>query len=167
MTSDPNALSERVTSSIQQLSLVATDLNKASDELGKAVFSIDIVLQGLNLGVPTWVTIQGCHDHEDLNYWSHDLGYSKVGSRWGISLRVREGNDHWPDQESCDVWLFNDSPRWLRIEGVAKIPELLESLIKDTEETTKKIKSKTTEANQFATAIVQAAKKSNPIRGGK
>ena len=57
---------------------------------------------------------------------------------------------------------FGDAPRWLRILGVGKIPDLLEALIKSTEETTKKIKTKTAEANQLATAIAQAAGKKPP-----
>jgi hypothetical protein len=167
MTSSSNSLSERVKSSIQQLSLVATDLNKASDELGLAVSAIDLVLQSLNLGIPAWVRIRGDHDPESLDYWSRDLGYSKVGNKWGISLRIRDGNENWPDQESCDFWLFNDAPRWLRIEGVGVIPELLEALIQDTEETTKKIKRKTSEANEFAIAIVQASRQSKHGNGAE
>ena len=157
MPSDSSPLAERVTNSIQQLSLVATDLNKASDELGQAITAIDTVLQSLSIGVPTWTTIDSGEDvPEGSTYWSRDLGYAKVGKKWGISLRDVSGNYNWPDEENCDLWPFNDAPRWLRIQGVSKIPDLIEALIKNTEETTKKIRGKTTEANQLGYGLAQA-----------
>jgi hypothetical protein len=160
MTSSNDSLNERVAKSIQQLSLVATELNSASDQLAKAVFAIDTVLQSLNIGVPTWVTIRaGGHEVGDAGYWSRELGYAKVGNRWGISLCLASGDETDPEAESRDEWAFNDAPRWLRIEGVAKIPELLEALIKSARETTEKIKVKTAEASHLASAIAQAAGK--------
>ncbi len=163
MPSNSNSLSERVTNSVEQLSLVAADLNKASDELGRAISAIDAVLQSLNLGVPTWIQIHGNED-QYLDYWSREVGYAKVGNKWGVALRTLEGNYNSPEDERCDSWLFNDAPRWIRIEGVAKIPDLLEALIKNAEETTKKIRSKTTEANNLALAIAQAAGKLSPMK---
>jgi len=158
MTSNSDPLFERVTNSIQQLSVVASDLNKASDELGRAIVTIDRALQGLNLGVPTWVVIHGGEDPFDgTDYWRREVGYARVGKKWGVALRTRDGNFNSPDEESCEEWLFNDAPRWLRIEGVEKIPDLFEALIASTEETTKKIKSKTTEAKSLATAVARAA----------
>jgi hypothetical protein len=160
MASDSDLLFERVTGYIQQLSLVAADLNKASDELGQAIAAIDSVLQSLSIGVPTWTTIESGDDvPEGSTYWSRDLGYAKVGKKWGISLRDVSGNYNWPDEENCDLWLFNEGPRWLRMQAVSKIPELLEALIKNTEETTRKIRGKTAEANQLAAVIAEAAGK--------
>src|ERR1700733_8901048 len=139
MTSSSDSLNERVAGSIQKLSLVATDLNSASDELGRAISNIDTVLQALNIGLPTWTRIQGGNGQpENDYYWHRDLGYAKIGSKWGIALRDVSGCDNSPEDESSESWLFNDAPRWLRIEGIAKIPDLLEELIKTTEETTKK-----------------------------
>jgi hypothetical protein len=158
MNPDSNALSERVGASFTKLSAAAKDLNKVSDELGQAISSIDHILQRLNLGVPTWVTIHGGQDeYSGEEYWSRDVGYSKVGSRWGIALCTREGNYSNPDQEKFEAWLFNDAPRWLRVEGVEKIPDLLEELIKNTEQTTKKIKGKIDHAKQLADALGLAA----------
>ncbi len=154
------ALTERVQASFTQLSSAAKDLNKASNELGQAITAIDNVLQRLNLGVPTWVKIHGGEDpYTGMGYWSRDVGYAKVGNKWGIALRTVEGDRNFPDEEQCESWLFNDAPRWLRIEGIEKIPDLLEALIKNTEETTQRIKSKIDQANQLAGAIAEAAGK--------
>jgi len=158
MDSDSNALSERVFSSFQKLSSAAKNLNKVSDELGQAITAIDYILQRLNLGVPTWIQIHGGTDERTgEDFWSRDVGYAKIGNRWGIALRTREGNYNFPEDEQCESWLFNDAPRWIRVEGVEKIPDLLEALIKNTEETTEKIKGKIDHAKQFAGALEQAA----------
>ncbi len=158
MSSDDNALSERVSTSFTKLSAAAKDLNKVSDELGQAITSIDYILQRLNLGVPTWVTIHGGEDqYNGMEYWSRDVGYAKIGSRWGIALCTRKGDYNSPDEEEFEAWLFNDAPRWLRVEGVEKIPDLLEELIKNTEQTTKKIKGKIDHAKQLAEALALAA----------
>ena len=158
MNSDPNALTERVISSFEKLSSAAKNLNNVSDELGRAITAIDYILQRLNLGVPTWVKIHGGEDqYTGMEYWSRDVGYAKIGNRWGIALCTRKGDHNNPDEEEFDSWLFNDAPRWLRVEGVEKIPDLLEALIKNTEETTAKIKGKIDHAKQLAGALEQAA----------
>jgi hypothetical protein len=158
MDSDSNALSERVISSFEKLSSAAKNLNSVSDELGRAITAIDYILQRLNLGVPTWVQIHGGTDERTgEEYWSRDVGYSKIGNRWGIALCTREGDYTSHDEERREEWLFNDAPRWLRVEGVEKIPDLLEELIKNTEKTTEKIKGKIGRAKQLAGALEQAA----------
>jgi prefoldin subunit 5 len=158
MDSTNSSLIERVTSSIKQLSSAAQDLNTVSAEMGKAITAIDTVLQSLNIGVSTWTRISSGSDEDGLSYSHRDLGYAKVTNKWGIALRDVSGDNRYPEDEHCDSWLFNDAPRWLRIEGVAKVPDLIDALIKNTLETTKKIKTKTSEVNELATAIAQAAK---------
>ena len=164
MTTDPSALFERVNSAFFKLSTAAKDLNNVSDELGRAITAIDAVLQRLNLGVAAWVAVHGDRDEQGMNYWSRDIGYAKVNNRWGISLRSREGNYNWPDEEDCETWLFNDAPRWQRVESVEKIPDLLEQLIKDAEATTKRIKEKIDHAKQLADAFEQAASDKAELR---
>jgi hypothetical protein len=151
-------LIERVANSIQQLSAAAQDLNTVSGELGKAITAIDTVLQALNIGIPTWTRIAGGDDLPDeTGFWRRELGYAKIGSRWGIALQEISGDYNYPERYSCESWHFSDAPRWLRIEGAGKIPELIDELIKKTRETTQEIKTKTVEVNELATAIAQAA----------
>lgn len=101
------------------------------------------------------MAVQGGEDGYD--YWSRDGGYSKIGNRWGVALCSRSGNSGAPDEETSEAWLFNDAPRWQRAEAVEKIPDLLEALIKETEETTRRIRSKITHAKRLADALEQAA----------
>jgi ABC-type transporter Mla subunit MlaD len=167
MNPDSIPLSERVAASFSELSSAAKDLNKISDELSQSIASIDHVLQGLNLGVPTWVQIHGGENpHTGAQYWSRDLGYAKINSRWGIALRTREGDYNFPDEEVCESWPFSEAPRWLRVDGIEKVPELLEELVQSTRETTEKIRSRIDRAKELAAALKQAAAP-KPVAGQK
>src|ERR1022692_429135 len=89
---------EKVQASYKQLSLAATNLNTASDGLGKAISVWDAALQKLNLGITAWVEVSG-NDHcspDGAHWWSRDIGYAKTNDKWGIALRTAEG-DHRDD----------------------------------------------------------------------
>jgi hypothetical protein len=131
MTTDPNTLYESVSTAFSKLHSVAAELNAVSDELGKYVADIDVSLKKLNLGIAVWVKVSGWEGDQhrgDLSYWTEDLGYSKIGGKWGISLRRVDGDYRDPDGECVEEWLFNDAPRDLRLASIAKFPELLETL---------------------------------------
>jgi hypothetical protein len=158
-------LLERVANYYSQLTTVAADLNAVSDELGKSIAEIDVALKKLNLGITTWVPIysgEGDHHREDYSFWSRDIGYAKVGGKWGISLRTVDGNYHEPDEADVETWLFNDAPRSLRLEAIGKIPELLEKLSSNAAKTTKDLRDRLSEAQAVAAAVKSAA--INPIR---
>jgi hypothetical protein len=153
-------LLERVTSYYSQLSSVAADLNAVSDELGKSIAEIDTALKKLNLGITTWIAIrrgEGIHELDDYSYWSQDIGYAKVGGKWGISLRKVDGDEHCPFEDNVEEWPFSDAPRSLRLEAIDKIPELLETLSKDAAKTTKNIRARLGEVQAVAEAVKSAA----------
>ena len=144
-------VAEKVQALYKQLSHAAADLNNASDQLVKPIKVWESALKKLNLGVPAWVnTSKG---GEDPEWWDRGVGYARLKDGWGIALRSRRGNDGWPDRDSEDLWAFNEAPRWLRIEGVGKLPDLLAALLKQAEDTTIKLKAKVTQANELAEAI--------------
>ncbi len=147
---------DRVNTAIKKLSVAAIDLNTASDELGEAIAVLDAALKKLNLGISAWLQLSGNEDPYGGDWWSRDIGYTKIRDRWGIALRGRKGNCNNPQFDQSEEWLFNEGPRWLRIVAVGKIPELLEALLKQAEDTTKKIKGKTAEAQQIGAAIARA-----------
>jgi len=143
----------RVLASFRQLSTSATNLNSASDELRDTISVLDAALKKLNLGVSAWVVITG-DDEQDGGYWSREIGYAKIGDTWGIALKDITGNYNSPEAgEIGEKWLFNDAPRWMRIEGVGKLPELLEKLTKQADTTAQRIKQKTAEAKELAAAV--------------
>jgi len=154
MSNEPSA-PERVQTAFRQLSNVATSLNSASDELGKTIAELDAALKQLNLGIGAWVQIAGNTD-EHGNFWSRRIGYTRIRNQWGIALREESGNENFEEGYQEEAWLFNNAPRWLRIEGIDKIPELLEKLIQQADESTKRIRKKTVEAKELAAAIKAA-----------
>ena len=127
-----------------------------SDELGKFVTALDVALKRLNLGIAAWLRLDSREDGSG-NYIKRDLGYAKVGSRWGIALRTMTGNHNAPEESSVEEWLFNDAPRAMRIEAVEKLPDLFESLVKEADAATKQIRSKTEHAQALASALGEAA----------
>lgn len=134
----------KVAASFQQLKLAANQLNTVSDELGKSIAALDGALKRLNLGISAWVTFRGSPEPDPYgNYWAEQLGYDKVGPKWGIAVRTMQGNaqDGYEDPDS-DEWLFNDAPRALRIKAADHLPSLLEELTKEASATAAKLKDK-------------------------
>lgn len=152
-----------VATSFLKLRAVAQELNRVSDELGTFITELEGVLKDLQLGVPTWVKVSGEVDHESESFWFREIGYARVGAKWGLAVRTRSGDYTDPATEECEQWLFNDAPRALRIEAVDKLPELLEGMIKEASSTAQKIKSKIGRVQQVVTEVGGAAK--TPLDG--
>ena len=152
------SLLEKAQSSFKQLSVASSQLNQASDELGKTITELDAALKSLNLGVSAWVTFDGGSDYDAGYYWTRELGYEKAGKQWGLALKTTSGYYENENTYTCDSWPFNEAPRWLRILGVEKIPELLDKLCENVNKTTLKIKQKNIEARELATGISGPAK---------
>lgn len=153
---------EKIQNTYKQLSVAATELNTASDGLADAILMLDDTLKRLNLGVSAWVVVSG-NDDEDGSWWSRNLGYTRIGDKWGIALKDASGHYANPDRDSVETWLFNDAPRWMRVESVGKIPELLEALRKQAEDTTNKIKAKTEEALALVGVIAKGIEEAQPV----
>jgi hypothetical protein len=154
LTKQPS-LSERAEISFSKLKSIASDLNQISDEMNEPVARINEALKGLNLGITAWVTIIRKTSEGEEFFEDHELGYAKVSGKWGIALRVASGEFGGPTDK--EEWLFGDAPRWLRIEGVAKLPELLEQVGEYATENLKKVRSGVATAKQLADRISAAA----------
>ena len=112
MTTKTDSLNHRISSSYKQLTQAATELNAVSDELGKFVTALDSALRRLNLGIATWLRLESREDGSG-NYTKRDLGYAKIGNKWGIALRTMSGNHNDVEDSNVEEWLFNDAPRAL------------------------------------------------------
>lgn len=150
---------DKVTASFKLLQVAATRLNSVSDELSKSIDALDSALKRLNLGVPAWVKIAGDFDANTGYFWARELGYARIGPKWGIALRTRDGDAGDPSHESVEEWLFGDAPRKLRLEAISKLPQLLEELVKQADSIAEKIKDKIGEAQQVAQAITPPAQR--------
>jgi len=156
VTTKTDSLNSRISSSYKQLTQAATELNAVSDELGKFVTALDAALRRLNLGIATWLRLESREDGSG-NYTKRDLGYAKVGNKWGIALRTMSGNHNDVEDSNVEEWLFNDAPRALRIESVEKLPDLFENLVKEADAATKQIRTKTERAQALASALTEQA----------
>jgi len=151
---------EKVQKQFKTLSSVAAALNDASDQLTAVVATLDESLKKLNIGLTVWVTFRSrSTDIEDAGTYDDDqIGYCKVSGTWGIALRNIWGNPNWAQHDSEGPWLFNDAPRDLRLNGVDKIPELIEALSREAFSTAQKIEEKAQKVGELASAIDQIAK---------
>ena len=92
------------------------------------------------------------------------IGYARIGSRWGISLRRASGHCDAPPEVTLDEeWLFNDAPRELRLESVEHIPAMIDQLVEAGEAAVERIREKTSEAQQLAEALGGAKHPSKPV----
>lgn len=143
---------DRISSSFAQLADSAARLNSASDELSKAVAPIDAALKKLNLGVTAWHPYINSHDAQDGSYYMRRVGYAKVSGKWGLALSIVSGYVNDPEDD-IEQWLFNDAPRWMRIEAVDHIPALLEELVRQADKVAVALHEKSSQARELAVTL--------------
>jgi hypothetical protein len=143
---------DRVKKSIQQFPEAASKLNAATDQLGKSVGQLDAVLKKFSLGVPTWVSFKLESDENLDYYYKEELGYAKIGGKWGVAIRTVEYN---PGRRDNDIeqWLFNEAPRLLRVQAIEKIPELLQAMLEAAGVMSKQIAEKAEELDVLTAGI--------------
>lgn len=142
---------EHISQSFKDLAAAATQLNAASDELASAIAPIDTALKKLNLGVTVWHQYVGNQDPNG-EYWARRIGYTKLGGKWGVALSEASGYLNSPD-EDCEEWLYNDAPRWMRIEAVDHLPALVDALVKKVSKTASDLAKKSEQAKELAATI--------------
>lgn len=153
--------SEVLKTSFDELRKAAGVLNTASDEFGKPIAQLDKALKRLNLGVPAWVTIER-QDNGDVGYfWMRQLGYGKIGPRWGIAIREMSGFVDDPERESCEEWLFSDAPRALRIQAIDKLPDLITKLAKEATSMAHELQEKVSRAEAVVEGFLAARSRSS------
>lgn len=155
MASKEEALSkkiDRVKKSIEQFPAAASSLNSATSQLGQSIGQLDATLKKFSIGIPTWVSFNGSPDTEP-GYYHEDLGYAKIAGRWGIAVRTVLGDVRSDEGDRVEQWLFPDAPRFLAVQAIEKIPELLEALLKNAGDLSKKIAEKAEEVDLLAEGI--------------
>jgi len=145
-------LAERVQRTYKLLSAVATELNTSSDKLGASISALDSALRKINLGISSWVHFAESHSADNLQYSFEDIGYAKIGGKWGLAIRTVSGDER-ADFDHIDQWTFNESPRGLRVRAVKKVPELLDQLIQDASEMVKEVEEQIGTVDLLTAAI--------------
>jgi hypothetical protein len=153
---DPS-VSERTSEALKQLQPVAAAVEAAAAELSKPVSAIETALKRMNIGYEAWTTYkQGSYEE---NWWKWDIGYSRIGSRWGIAIKVSSGDETDPERDQSERWFFNESPLYLRHPSIDKLPDLLEALAKTGETVAGKLTRAAERAATIAEAVAPKAKK--------
>ena len=155
-------LQEQIHSSYEQLASSAEELNTVSNKLGTSISKVESVLRRLNVGVPAWVTAKSWYSADGLSYKLEDIGYDKIRKDWCLAIRVRSGHEGDPDDESVEGWPFNEAPRPLRIAAAGALPQLLDELTKQVQQTTKNIRAKLEMADQFAHFVLGVSTPKKP-----
>jgi hypothetical protein len=140
-------------SPLKKLAQTAEKLNKVSDQLTVQIELIEREFKRLNLGVTAWVTISQDED-EDGNWTREELGYTRIGNRWGVALKTLSGmlgDESEPDETFSG---FSDAPRQLRIRAVKYIPELIEQLSVEAEAMIAKLSPEVDEVSQLTQALL-------------
>ena|ERR1017187_7184860 len=140
---NPDPLSgkiDRLKQSIKRLPTTATNLNIVTDGLTGSINELDATLKKFSLGVPVWVTFASSGEPEPGYNDDEDVGYVKIGGKWGLAIRtVKEAPGR---ADRVEEWLFNEAPRYLRVRAADKIPEVIEALITKGDEMTRAINEK-------------------------
>ena len=153
---DPS-VSVRTAQALKQLQPIAAAVESAAAELSKPVSEIEAALRRLNIAFEAWTTYkQGGHDED---WWKWDIGYSRLGGRWGIAIKVSSGDATDPEHDQAERWFFNESPLYLRHPAVDKLPDLLEALAKTGETVAGKLTRAAERAATVADVVAPRAKK--------
>lgn len=155
---------ERIAASFKKVSAASADLHAASTELNQNINALTEALQMLDLGVAAWHRIAGGRDDENGYYWSRDVGYALVRDDWRIALRKVEGNEFADRSYSETVWSFDKAPHFMRIESIAKLPDLLDELHERIVETTAKLKTRSEQTQEFVAAVAQIVGQAEPTQ---
>jgi hypothetical protein len=142
---------DRITPPFAELTVTAKEVKAAAAELNQALQMVEDALEELDMGVSAWHKVAGGSD-ENGWYWSREIGYTQIGSKWCIALKKSEGNHDIGEYEE-EVLPFKKAPKWMCTESVGQIPGLLESLQERAKETVKKLKARAAEVREFGTAI--------------
>lgn len=142
---------ERVTASFKQLAVASSDLDNAAKDLGTSISNIEASLRRIGLQVSAWHQVAG-HEADSGEYWSRDIGWTKLKNSWGIAVRKANGFEPTEDHNE-EIWPFADAPRWMAIEAASKLPDLFETLVQRTNEMTEKLRRRKTQTDELAAAL--------------
>jgi len=158
----------KIQTSFRQLSVEAAALNSASDQFTRTIRALDEAIKKLNVGLTVWVTFNTWAS-DGPDYSMDQIGYAKVKGEWGIALRSVDVDQIQDLQEETGLWLFSDAPRELRLDAIAKLPELIAALSDAAAKTTEKVTKKMMEAQELAAALglsSEEGKKATPATRG-
>jgi hypothetical protein len=158
----------RVATAFKHLAKSSQALNESVTEWAGYIHSLNSALKKLNIGVSAWYNFAEGQDDDGHGFWSRQIGYSKIGDDHCLVIRKVWGDLRSPDEESSETWRFEEAPRWLMLDATGKIADLLETLVKRTDETTARVAKRKKETAELAEVLNSLASDvSLPAQEGK
>jgi hypothetical protein len=156
-------MEESMTINFSKLEKLSKKINEASDELTKALTTINEKLNSLKLGIETHVPESlkaeiGADDevgYKRETTWHLGYGKSDDGKwgilAWGFEERIPSGPDGYQVAEMLAEYkhLLLSRPRDLRVAAIEQIPQLIQQLEKESEEFTKAVNKAKELANEL------------------
>ena len=156
MSQQDTSASDRISDTLSQLRPAAQGVFNAADQLAKSISTIERTLKSMNVNFEAWATYRDADDDHTIDHW--DVGYSRVNGHWGICIKTVYGSAYHPEEVDVTRWHFNEAPLYLRPQAVAKIPDVIEALVKTAPSVEKKILSAAEQAESIAQAVTKAKK---------
>jgi len=140
--------------SFDELSSIALNLNKTSDEFTKVIEDLNRGLQRLNVGVGVWFEVNKWTDPDDANeYQLEQIGYHKIRGVWGLCIREAVGRENGQESRTVNIYPFNEASREMRLRCAEKLPELVDRLARAALHTTELMAKRLGEVKGVAAAI--------------
>jgi len=140
-------MSTKPAPALQNLAVLAKNLNEVSDLVTAEITDFEKTLNDLRLGVPAWVNAGEEHidDPQSPLTRIYVLGYARHQGKWGLlSGDYVEEHDDYPDDQS--IVFLKDAPREIRIKAIKAFPKLIAELASEAQRVTEDLK------NQLETA---------------
>jgi len=139
-------MSKDLSASIENLHNTSSKLNELSDRLSATVQAIETTLgKTYSLGLPANVKVESKTDEGGLTTVQF-LGYERIGSKFRLS--VTWASDYDPENPTVKPW--SDCARDIKLATIQKLPELIESISKRSDDSIEALIS----ANKIAEEVL-------------
>jgi hypothetical protein len=145
-----SAVPSKLSSVAKELFDSAYELNKESDRLTQAVAPFNEFFKKLNIGISFWFKWIETESNS-----GNAIGYARVNGKWGIAIKHFENDgpkSAKPDAPKYaeEVWLFDNAPRWMRVDAIAHLEDVVRIGLERTEEMRGKVIRATDKAASIA-----------------
>ena len=113
---------------------------------------IDTTLKRLNLGVSAWLKIKDERD-EDGNWNTEELGYTKVGNRWCVALRVSSGTLGRTRVIQMSIYGLSQTRLAFRMRAVSHICDLIDCLRTEADKMIEQLEPRVQDLTQITDAL--------------
>ena len=124
----------KLQSSLKELAASADTLNSLSDQLNAQVAEVESAVNKTAIGLTASVNTEDWADERGDRYDIWRICYAKHQNKWGFTIEHHWGLEGFEESNQSETWAFKEAPREHRLKAVAKIPDLIDALVKKAKE---------------------------------